>query len=184
MSEKRFGFEMDKNCYKCIVDIRDKKLYTDKKQVVDLLNDLNDECDFLEIENEALEDGATKYAELYHKSLKENEKLKAICKDHRDHAIDFKADCVRLEKENEQLKSEIEKLSYANEDLLEEKRIWKQMSDEYTKLSDENEELKQSVNNLKDTIVTIGIAYQKKYGRTLVDLVDGTLEEDIIDLIN
>ena len=146
MSEKRFGFEMDKNCYKCIVDIRDKKLYTDKKQVVDLLNDLNDECDFLEIENEALEDGATKYAELYHKSLKENEKLKAICKDHRDHAIDFKADCVRLEKENEQLK--------------------------------------QSVNNLKDTIVTIGIAYQKKYGKTLVDLVDGTLEEDIIDLIN
>jgi len=40
---KRFGFEMDKNCYKCIVDIRDKKLYTDKKQVVGLLNQLNDE---------------------------------------------------------------------------------------------------------------------------------------------
>ena len=73
---KRFGFEMDKNCYKCIVDIRDKKLYTDKKQVVGLLNELNDKCDFLEIENEALEDSATKYAELYHKSLKENEQLK------------------------------------------------------------------------------------------------------------
>ena len=48
----------------------------------------------------------------------------------------------KLKKENEQLKSEIEKLSYANEDLLEEKRIWKQMSDEYTKLSDDNEQLK------------------------------------------
>ena len=35
----------------------------------------------------------------------ENEQLKSICQDHRDHANDFKADCVRLEKENEQLKS-------------------------------------------------------------------------------
>ena len=33
-------------------------------------------CEFLEIENESLTDGATKYAELYHKSLKENEQLK------------------------------------------------------------------------------------------------------------
>ena len=116
-----------------------------REELCKLLNELNDECEFLEIENKALEDGATKYAELYHKSLKENDKLKAICKDHRDHAIDFKADCVRLEKENE--------------------------------------ELQQSVNNLKDTIVAIGIAYQKKHDGTLVDLVDGTLEEDIIDLI-
>ena len=46
----------------------------------------------------------------------------------------------------------------------------------------ENEQLKKSVNNLQDTIVTIGRAYQKKHGRTLVDLVDGPLEEDIIDL--
>ena len=39
--------------------------------------------------------------------LTEIEKLKSICQDHRDHAIDFKADCVRLEKENEELKSEL-----------------------------------------------------------------------------
>ena len=52
--------------------------------------------------------------------------------------------------ENEQLKSEIEKLSYANEDLLEEKRIWKQMSDEYTKLSDENGQLKNKIDVLED----------------------------------
>jgi len=36
---------------------------------------------------------------------KENKKLKSICQDHRDHAIDFKADCVRLEKENKELKN-------------------------------------------------------------------------------
>ena len=86
--------------------------------------------------------------DMLNKLHEENEKLKAICKDHRDHAIDFKADCVRLEKENEQLKSEIEKLSYTNEDLLEEKRIWKQMSDEYTKLSDENEQLRKDATTL------------------------------------
>jgi len=46
------------------------------KWLCDLMNELNDECEFLEIENKLLEDGATKYAELYHKSLKENEQLK------------------------------------------------------------------------------------------------------------
>ena len=40
------------------------------------MNELNDECEFLEIENESLEHGATRYAELYHQSLKENEQLK------------------------------------------------------------------------------------------------------------
>lgn len=40
------------------------------------LNELNDECEFLEIENEALEDAASRYAELCHKSLKENGQLK------------------------------------------------------------------------------------------------------------
>ena len=45
-------------------------------EIVELLNKFNDECEFLEIENEALEDGAIRYAELYHQSLKENEQLK------------------------------------------------------------------------------------------------------------
>lgn len=52
--------------------------------VVDLLNELNDKCEFLEIENESLEDGATKYAELYHKSLKENEQLKEEVKEYKE----------------------------------------------------------------------------------------------------
>ena len=47
----------------------------------------------------------------------------------------------------------------------------------------ENEQLKQSVNNLKDTIIKITIAYQRKYDRTIVDLVDEVHEEDITDLI-
>lgn len=50
-------------------------------------------------------------------------------------------------------------------------------------LNNENEELKQSVNNLKDTIIKITLAYQRKYDRTIVDLVDEVHEEDITDLI-
>ena len=52
MTEKRFGFEMDKNCYKCIADVIDKKLYTDKKQVVDLLNSLSEDNEQLKKEKE------------------------------------------------------------------------------------------------------------------------------------
>ena len=52
-----------------------------------------------------------------------------------------------------------------------------------SKLQKENEQLKQSVNNLKDTIIKITIAYQRKYDRTIVDLVDEVHEEDITDLI-
>lgn len=43
----------------------------------------------------------------------ENEKLKSICQDHRDHAMDFKADCGRLEKENDELKKENNNLKKA-----------------------------------------------------------------------
>ena len=120
---ERFTLTNPKNAFqemKCGIDDRGNTLTFN--EVVDMLNAFNDE----------------------------NEQLKSICQDYRDHAIDFKADCVRLEKENEQLKSEIEKLSYTNEDLLEEKRIWKQMSDEYTKLSDENGQLKNKIDVLED----------------------------------
>ena len=82
--------------------------------------------------------------ETWGKSL--NRLIGVICDNNNDMYItDVVALLNNLSEENEQLKSEIEKLSYANEDLLEEKRIWKQMSDEYTKLSDENEQLKQNL---------------------------------------
>lgn len=55
----------------------------------------------------------------------------------------------RFADENEQLKSEIEKLSYPNEDLLSEKRNWQRMSDEYCKLTEENEQLKKKIVSLE-----------------------------------
>ena len=54
-----------------------------------------------------------------------------------------------LAEENEQLKSEIEKIAYANEDLLKEKRQWKKLSDEYAKVYEENEQLKQQIQQLQ-----------------------------------
>ncbi len=58
----------------------------------------------------------------------------------------------RLTDENEQLKNEIEKIAYANEDLLKEKREWKKLSDEYAKIYDENKKLKQENEQLKQQI--------------------------------
>ena len=51
------------------------------------------------------------------------------------------------------------------------------------RLVKENEKLKSTVNNLKETIIKITIAYQRKYDRTIVDLVDEVHDEDITDLI-
>ena len=42
-------------------------------------------------------------------------------------------------------------------------------------MAKENEKLKQSVNNLKDTIIKITIAYQRKYDRTIVDSTDNNI---------
>ena len=70
-----------------------------------------------------------------------------------------------LHEENEELKSEIAKLSYANEDLLEEKRQWKILSDKYAELYDENEQLKSKNNMLKHTIGR-NEAYIKKLTET------------------
>ena len=56
---------------------------------------------------------------------------------------------------------------------------YRECVDLLNQLSEENEQLKKSVNNLRNTLVTIGRAYQIKYGRTLVDLVGKIHEEDI-----
>ena len=58
-----------------------------------------------------------------------------------------------------------------------------QLIESYQQLEKDNKELKQSVNNLKDTIIKITIAYQRKYDRNIVDLVDEIYEDDISDLI-
>lgn len=79
-------------------------------QILDLLN----ENEQLKEERDYFERKKCEYFNKYNKKhldniqlKEENDKLKAICKDHRDHAIDFKADYVRLEEKNEQLKQSI-----------------------------------------------------------------------------
>ena len=81
MTKKRFTLDSEENgvCQCILVDGEEVPTC----EIVKLLNELSDKCEFFEIENEALEDGATKYAELYHKSLKENEQLKKELKVYR-----------------------------------------------------------------------------------------------------
>ena len=64
-----------------------------------------------------------------------------------------------LSKENKELKEEIEKIAYANDDLLKEKREWKKLSDEYAKIYDENKKLKQQYSVLEITLMNNQLAY-------------------------
>lgn len=86
----------------------------------------------------------------------ENEQLKKDCTVLIYHNQEYR-------KENEQLKNEIEKIAYANEDLLKEKRQWKKLSDEYAKLSYENEQLKSRVEYLERKIDRERTSYQKQH---------------------
>ena len=87
----------------------------------------------------------------------------------------------------EELDNKLESKQYTINEMAKTIRIYDDgyidLNKKYKKLKDENEQLKQSVNNLKDTIIKITIAYQRKYDRTIVDLVDEIHEEDITDLI-
>lgn len=60
-------------------------------EVVNRLNELNNKCEFFEVENESLDDDITYYTELYNKSLKENEQLKQRCEKLRSNLIDHSA---------------------------------------------------------------------------------------------
>ena len=68
--------ESEKNNAICIYNDLGCYHFSSAMVLCKLLNEFNDKCEFLEIENEALEDAAIRYAELCHKSLKENEQLK------------------------------------------------------------------------------------------------------------
>ena len=75
MTKKRYSHDAI-----VIVDhLKQDLIYIDGKdellELAEYVDRLQEKNDFLEIENESLEDGATKYAELYHKSLKEIEQL-------------------------------------------------------------------------------------------------------------
>lgn len=54
MSEKRFALEYDSNCYKCISDNEQEKLYSSRESICDLLNQLNDENEQLKYNDEGL----------------------------------------------------------------------------------------------------------------------------------
>ncbi len=56
MSEKRFALEYDSNCYKCIADNEQKKLYSSRESICDLLNQLNDENEQLKYINNPIDD--------------------------------------------------------------------------------------------------------------------------------
>lgn len=108
MTEKRFTYMEQFNGF-CDIYDNGKILSCIRleyvENTVNLLNELNDKCEFLEIENESFEDAATRYVELYHKSLKENEELKTKV----DFFKSFQKDARELEKENEQLKKSLER---------------------------------------------------------------------------
>ncbi|MBQ2832375.1 hypothetical protein [Methanobrevibacter sp.] len=146
------------------------------------LLDMEEDRDYYKTKSASLEEG-------YIKLQKENEQLKSICQDHRDHAIDFKADCVRLEKENEQLKkqkarykrlSEIrneeinnriltikefidncsnEEVKKALEDLFYSEVNEYDLSKKYRKLHEENEDLKEDNAILKQALTRLVEAF-------------------------
>lgn len=94
------------------------KLHDEKEQLEKENEKLKEENKKLEQENEVsykeirriIKEGVMPHQNKIQQLRRKNEQLKSICQDHRDHAIDFKADCIRLEKENEQLKRQREYL--------------------------------------------------------------------------
>ena len=82
MTEKRFQWYKDTVALNLKMPIMDNGKKLNIGEIFNELNNLNDE----------------------------KEQLKSICQDHKDHAHDFKADCGRLEKENEQLKADKQSL--------------------------------------------------------------------------
>ena len=82
-------------------------------------------------------------------SFTDNQTGKTYYVDYFDEIVDL---LNALHEENQSLKNEIEKLSYANEDLLEEKRQWKKLSDEYAELHEENVRLKEEIKDFQDLL--------------------------------
>lgn len=85
------------------------------KQTVDKLNQLYEENEQLKEDLHNIQKAQISDIQPFEELLTEIEKLKSICQeiestkllssfDHRDHAIDFKADSIQLEKENKELK--------------------------------------------------------------------------------
>ena len=50
-------------------------------------------------------------------------------------------------------------------------------------LWEENKQLKESVDGLKETILKITVAYHRKYDRTIVDLVDEEYDRLLLEMV-
>ena len=107
MTEKRFQWYKDTVALNLKMPIMDNGKKLNIGEIFNELNKLNDE----------------------------NEQLKSICQDHKDHAMDFKADCGRLEKENEKLKGS---LNFCKKNV-------KRLHDDKKELINENEQLKKEL---------------------------------------
>ena len=68
MTEKRYDIEYDGNCYKCIVDCEKGILYTDRKQIVKLLNEQHETIQSLKIENDELKREVNLLTEFFKKN--------------------------------------------------------------------------------------------------------------------
>ena len=76
----------------------------------------------------------------------------------------------------EELDSKLDNKQYTINEMAKTLRIYDDayidLNKKYKKLIDENEQLKQSINDLKETIIKITTAYQRKHDNTLVNLID------------
>ena len=100
MTEKRFTLEE----FGLNFIVNDNGRNLTAKQTVDKLNQLYEENEQLKEGLHNIQKAQISDIQSFEELLTEIEKLKSICQDHRDHAIDFKADSMRLEKENKELK--------------------------------------------------------------------------------
>lgn len=82
-----------------------------------------------------------------------------------------------LHEENHELECEREKLMYANEDLLEQKRSWEECSDNYAKLYQENEQLKHENQRVFDLIDKHLEYWTSKYDLASVDTLQKLKKE-------
>lgn len=159
MSEKRFILSVNEDAPNTldIIDIVADKTYNfvndvvsmnQAKQLVDLLNELSEE-------NEQLEKGKMEALSLLGEEIDKNEQLK---KEHKIAIDEMITDYKNLEKENEQLKRDLEeaietfepKLLKLNSDLIHELGVSKSLRDVVKEQDKEIKRLKRNVKRFKD----------------------------------
>ena len=156
MTKKRYSHDAI-----VIVDhLKQDLIYIDGKdellELAEHVDKLQEENDFLEIENESLEDGATKYAELYHKSLKEIEQLNKKLHIYKSDGLETLNDLQRCYENAKKATKTIDALYEENEQLKQDGLYWAETAEarrkEIDKLQKDNSILKQQRDYLFDVI--------------------------------